>query len=178
MEWWRRVKRITRYYYLRIVRLRTSAHSIALGMSLGVLVGCLPIIPFQTVLVLILAFILRANKLAAVICTFFSNVFTLIPFYALLYLIGGFVLHALGLPVDKDSMSFHQLMEYFGTIFKPEDLSIGELIKQGWRFFLVMMVGGVILGVPSATGMYFLGRRAVLSYRKHRARRMLRRVRS
>lgn len=172
---WIRFKRIIRFHYLRIIRLSTSAHSIALGIALGVFVGALPIIPLQTASVLVLAFIFRANKVSAVICTFYSNVFTLIPFYALLYLVGGFVLHALGMPVERESMSLHELMEYFGTIFKPEDLSMGELFKQGWRFFLVMMLGGVIIGVPSAFGAYFLGRRGVLSFRSHRARRIMRR---
>lgn len=151
---WTSFSRLLRLNYLRILRLKASAHSIALGASLGIFVGFLPIIPFQSVLVIALAFIFRANKLAAFSCTWISNAFNVIPFYYMLYIVGSYVLP-------------------FSVEFDPHHLSLEELIDQGWRLTVLMTVGGLVLGIPSSLAMYFLSLRAVLTYRRRRAMRLL-----
>ena len=177
MGWWTRFKRIVRYYFLRIIRQGASAHSIALGVALGVFIGALPIIPLQTAAVLVLAFVFRANKISAVICTTYTNVFTLVPFYALFYLTGAMTIKLFGFSVAHQNLSLHELMVYFRTLFHPEDTTMREMLAHGWRFFMVMLLGGVILGVPASFGSYFLTRLAVLGYRRRRAKRILRRLR-
>ena len=124
----KRLKRWTRYQYLRILRQKSSPHNIALGVALGIFVGFLPIIPFQTVVVLTLAFIFRGNKVAAAICTVISNPFNVIPFYTMLYLVGRVFL-----PLEVPA-------------FDPKHLEMRELIATGWDFFAIMCVGGVVLG--------------------------------
>ena len=171
---WGRIKRRVRFSYLRIVRLRTSAHSIALGAALGVFVGCLPIIPFQSVLVILLAILFRANKVAAFLCTFFTNVFTMIPFYALFFLVGGLFLKMFGYDPGSKGRGFWELLEYFKTVFNPETLSMSVLLGQGWYFFVIMLLGGFLLGVPCAVISYFLSRQAVLAYRRRKAVKHLR----
>jgi hypothetical protein len=151
-----RLRRILRFNYLKLIRLKTSAHSIALGAALGIFVGFLPIIPFQTPSVLVLAFALRANKVAAMACTWVSNVVNMIPFYTMLYVVGRWVL-----PLEVN--------------FSPSHLELMEMLTQGWQLVAVMSVGGIVLGLPSAVIMYFLSRWAVLAYRRRRALRMLRR---
>ena len=148
------MKRFLRFNYLRIIRLKTSAHSIALGAALGIFVGFLPIIPFQSVVVLTLAIIVRANKIAAFSCTFISNVFNLIPFYTMLYIVGSWMV---------------PLRVHFDT----QHLRLMEMVEQGWQLVIVMSVGGVVLGTPSAIATYFVMRRVVLSYRKRRAMKLL-----
>jgi uncharacterized protein (TIGR03546 family) len=156
-EYWTRFKRTIRFNYLRIIRLKASAHSIALGMALGIFVGFLPIIPFQTVVVLTLAFLFRANKITAGTFTFISNPFNMPIFYYMLFVVGNF------------------LLSFQGVNFDPNHLAMKELIAQGWEIFLIMCVGGVILGIPSSLLTYFLGRRMILAYRKRRALRLLKR---
>lgn len=153
-SWATQFKRLMRFYYLRIIRLKTSAHSIALGVALGVFIGALPIIPFQSVVVLTLAVIFRGNKIAAFFSTFYSNVFTLIPFYTLLFLIGNAVYPIEGVVLEWPD---------------PADVTMEWLIQQGWGVFSLMMLGGVIFGIPTSLGMYFLTRRAVLLYRRRKA---------
>ncbi len=155
---WARFKRILRFNYLRIIRLKTSAHSIALGVALGVFVGFLPIIPLQSVTVLTLAFIFRGNKIAAFFSTFFSNAANLVPFYAMLYFVGSYFV-----PFETVKLDYAHLR-------------MTELIQQGWDIFIVMMVGGVVLGIPAAIIMYFLTRKAVLAYRRRRAAKLFRKV--
>ncbi|MGE4298603.1 MAG: DUF2062 domain-containing protein [Desulfovibrionaceae bacterium] len=156
MTWWVGFRRLVRFNYLRIIRLKASAHSIALGMALGIFVGFLPIIPFQTVVVLTLALIFRANKITAGTFTFISNPLNLIPFYYMLFVVGRFVL------------------PFEGVAFNPDNLAMKDMIAAGWDFFLVMTAGGVLLGVPSAVVTYFVGRWCVLTYRRRRALRLLR----
>jgi len=155
-----RLKRWTRYQYLRILRQKSSPHNIALGVALGIFVGFLPIIPFQTVVVLTLAFIFRGNKVAAAICTVISNPLNVIPFYTMLYFVGRVFL-----PLDVPA-------------FDPQHLSMQELIATGWDFFAIMCVGGVVMGIPAFLASYFLTRKGIVAYRQRKALRLLHRRKS
>lgn len=153
----RRLRRWARYQYLRVLRQKASPHNIALGVALGVFVGFLPIIPFQTVAVLALAFLFRGNKVAAAISTVISNPFNVIPFYTLLYMVGRVFL-----PLEVPD-------------FDPGRLEMRELIATGWDFFAIMCVGGVVLGVPAFFLSYFATRKGIMAYRERKALRLLRR---
>ncbi|MEF2145889.1 MAG: DUF2062 domain-containing protein [Desulfovibrionaceae bacterium] len=157
-DWRTRARRTCRYWYLRIIRQNASARNIALGLALGVFVGALPIIPFQTVVIVGLAFLFQTNKLSAWLATCYSNVFTLVPFYTFLFFIGKFVL-----PLE-------------GAIFDPNKLSMSDLIAAGWEVFLVMTVGGLVFGIPAAVATYFVSLRVVRRYRQirqeHRKRKL------
>lgn len=153
----RRLRRWARYQYLRILRQKASPHNIALGVAWGIFVGFLPIIPFQTVVVLTLAFVFGGNKVAAAICTVISNPFNVIPFYYMLYLVGRVFL-----PLEVPD-------------FDPGRLEMKELIATGWDFFAIMCVGGVVLGVPSFFLSYFATRKGIMAYRERKALRLLHR---
>ncbi len=132
-----RIKRALRYWYLRIIRQNASAHNIALGLAVGVFVGALPIIPLQTITLLLLVRPLKINFFSALLATCYSNIFTMVPFYTILFYIGKICL-----PV-KD---IH---------FDPNKLEMIQLIETGWDVFLVMLAGGVIFGIPTALATYF-----------------------
>jgi hypothetical protein len=155
-RFWARFKRSARYWFLRIVRLRATPHNIALGVALGIFIGCMPIIPFQSVVVIALAFIFRANKLAAWAATFISNPLDMIPFYYLLFLVGN------------------TLLPFQGIQFDPSNLSMEGLLNTGVDAFLVMVAGGLVLGIPGAVGAYFVSLWIVKRYRARRALRLLR----
>ncbi|MGE4293769.1 MAG: DUF2062 domain-containing protein [Desulfovibrio sp.] len=157
-QWWTRTKRISRYWYYRIIRQNASAQNIALGLALGVFVGALPIIPFQTITVVVLAFLLRTNKFSAWLATCYSNVFTMVPFYSFLFVIGKLV------------------MPFEGVTFDPKHLSMKELIATGWDAFLVMSAGGLVFGIVAALLTYFVSLQAVRRYRKLRHERRQRRI--
>lgn len=156
MKPWIRLKRIVRFNYLRVLRLKTSAHSIALGCGIGLFVGFLPIIPVQTPVVLTLAFLARANKLAAFLFTFISNPLNMALFYLMLYKVGVFLL-----PFEK--VPFH-----------IKGAKIMYLFETGWRLWTIMFCGGLVLGIPGGIITYFVMLRLILIYRKRRALRLLR----
>uniref|UniRef100_B8DKN0 DUF2062 domain-containing protein n=1 Tax=Nitratidesulfovibrio vulgaris (strain DSM 19637 / Miyazaki F) TaxID=883 RepID=B8DKN0_NITV9 len=154
MEWWGRLRRFVRFQSLRLMRQSASAHSLAMGLAVGVFVGFLPIIPFQTVVSLALAFVLRGNPVGAAIGTFVSNPLNVIPFYAMLYWVGGLLWHTT-------------------VAFDPSHLDMTHMLELGLDFFLVMCLGGVVLGIPAALATYVLTFRGVNAYRQRRTIKLL-----
>lgn len=147
---WVKLKRICRYIYLRLVRQEMPAHNVAMGFAVGMFVGFLPIIPFQIITAVALAFPVRGSKIAAALGTWISNPINMIPFYLMLYYVGKLVI-----PWDVPP-------------FDPHLLELRIMLQQGWNWFLVMLVGGVILGIPAAIISYFLSRHAIVGYRRRK----------
>ena len=143
-------KRILRYMYLRLVRQQMPVHNVAVGFAAGMFVGFLPIIPFQTIVAVAVAFPVRGSKIAAALGTWISNPINMIPFYLMLYYAGKLII-----PWDVPP-------------FDPDLLELTVMLEQGWNWFLVMLAGGVFLGVPASIISYFLARRAISGYRRRK----------
>ncbi len=156
-DYWIIFKRMNRYYYLSILREPDSVHRLAMGVACGIFVGFLPIIPFQTIVVLALAFILRGNKPVAWIATLISNPINVIPFYAMLYWVGHLFIHT------KTKL-----------ILREEALTMRALIERGTELYGVMFVGGLALGIPGAIIAYFLTKYLIKRYRKLRMAKVMR----
>jgi uncharacterized protein (TIGR03546 family) len=154
-DWSRGPRRFFRFHYLRILRLKASPHEIAMGMALGIFIGFMPIIPAQTVTVLILALIFRASKLAAAVATWISNPFNMPLFYSMLYFVGRKVFPFLNAPFPEG-----------------QEFSITVLFETGWNLFVIMLMGGFVLGIPSSIVTYFVSRKIVAAYQRRKALRM------
>ncbi|OIQ48765.1 hypothetical protein BerOc1_03518 [Pseudodesulfovibrio hydrargyri] len=145
-----------RYWYLRIMRQNSSPKNLAAACALGMFIGALPIIPFQSVVVIALAFVLRVNKLAAWLATCYSNAATMVPFYYFLYEVGQAV------------------TPFRNVAFDPDKLRMVDMIHAGWQVFGVMFAGGLAFGIPATIATYFLSLFAIRRYRRRRAVRILR----
>ena len=154
-RFWIRLGRTLRFAYLKILRIKAPPHSIALGMAVGVFVGCLPVIPFQTLIALAFAVLFRCNKLAAALGTWVSNPANVVFVYYFLYRVGEIFV-----PGNQHC-------------FDPEHLALAEMLRSGWHLVMVMTVGGVIVGIPAAVLTYFLTVRVVRIYHRRRAERRL-----
>ncbi len=144
------VKRFFRYWYLKVVRLRENPHSVALGLSTGVFVGCLPIIPLQTVVAVGFAFFIRCSKIAAALGTWITN-----PLYAPFVYYGLYLVGRMIIPTGKKE-------------FEPEDLTLLNLINIGWDFFWLMFFGGVVVGMVLACCTYLLSVRIIRAFHNNR----------
>ena len=153
-DWWTRSKRWTKYWYLRLMRQKSSPKNLAGAMALGVFIGAMPIIPFQSVVVIALAVVFRVNKLAAWMATNYSNAATMAPFYYFLYVVGSAIT-----PLE--------------VAFDPDKLEMKEMITAGWDVFIVMFTGGMAFGVPATIVTYFLSLFLIRRYRRRRAIRQL-----
>lgn len=153
-SWWIRIKRASRYWFLRILRQKSTPGQLAFALALGVFIGALPIIPFQSIVVIALAFVFRVNKLAAWLATCYSNAFTMAPFYYFLYAVGSF------------SLGFKDVA------FDPGHLKMTELIDAGWQLFSIILAGGLIFGIPATVATYFISLFVIRRYRRRRAIRL------
>lgn len=153
-----RIKRLVRYNYLKVLRLKTSSHSIALGLAVGVFGGCLPALPglpLQSLVGLLLAFVFRASKIAALVGTWISNPLNWFVFYWAEYKIGSLII-PMDLKIDPLSMNIH------------------DLVSMGMKGILVLVVGGAILGLPLGLLTYVVSLPLIRDYRRRRALRLLR----
>lgn len=145
-----KLHRFVRYWYLRVVRIQASPHNIAIGLAAGVFIGLLPVLPIQTILAVALAFIVRGSKIAAALGTWISNPLNWVPLYMLFYCLGKAVV-----PFDVPA-------------FNPAQLEMKEMLEMGWKFFAVMMIGGLAVAAPTAVASYFLALRGVQIYQAKR----------
>ncbi len=149
-----RLRRFVRYWSLRIVRIQATPHNISIGLAAGVFVGLLPVLPFQTILAIGLAFVLKGSKLAAALGTWVSNPLNWLPVYMMFYYVGRAVV-----PFDVPP-------------FSPTQLSLAEMFHIGWKLAVAMLVGGLVVATPSAVLSYFIGKRVVQRYQHRRALRL------
>ncbi|MFH1914132.1 MAG: DUF2062 domain-containing protein [Pseudomonadota bacterium] len=155
-DWWTGSKRWSRLWFLRLMRQNSSPRNLAASLALGMFIGAMPIMPFQSVVVLALAFAFRVNKLAAWLATCYSNAATMVPFYFFLFKVGRAVTGVEGVAFDASKLEMEQL------------------INAGWDLFLVMFAGGLAVGVPATVATYFLSLFIIRRYRQRRAIRLLR----
>lgn len=148
---WGALLRFCRYWYLRLIRIQATPHTIAIGLAAGVFVGLLPVLPFQTLIAVGLAFIVRGSKIAAALGTWVSNPLNWVPIYLLFYYVGKAIV-----PFEVPP-------------FDPTQLEMAQMMDLGWKFFVVMMVGGLLIATPSAVVSYFLAYKGVTLYRTRRA---------
>jgi uncharacterized protein (DUF2062 family) len=135
-----------REFIRHLKKLQGDPHYIAMGMAIGVFVGFTPTLPFHTVIAIVLAFILRGSKPAAIISVWVGNPVTMPFFYFGSYKVGIFIL-------GKSS---------------PFDIkyeSITELLDLGLDATLAMITGGVIIGILPAIATYFITRKVVITIR-------------
>lgn len=148
-----RMWRAVQLYRLRLMRLPSTPHRIALGTGLGVLIGSLPLIPSQMVLAGVVAWLLRASPTAAVIASLYSNPLTFGPLYALFFAIGSFLLP-----------SMHVVL--------PENLTgLTSLLAMGWDAYLVLCAGGAAFGAAAGVAAYMITLRMVSAYQRRRMHR-------
>jgi hypothetical protein len=159
---WERIARSSRYAYLRVVRIKAPAESIAMGLALGVFAGALPLLSLQMAIAVSLALVMRGNIIAAALGTWWSNPFNWAIVFPLLYMLGKVFV-----PGDVPPLNISELSH----------LPLLELLGQSWKWLLITSLGGVIAGVPMAVMTYFVALRGVRIYHDGRARRKLERQR-
>ena len=122
-----RWRRTLHYFYLRFIRLRGSPEAIARGLAAGVFAGLFPFIATQTLIAILLAAIVRGNKIVAAAATWISNPFTAFPIYAFNFQIGRWLLGSDNLNFNRESFNSWEAIMALGTEFVA-DLLLGCLV--------------------------------------------------
>jgi uncharacterized protein len=133
-----RLLRRVRYFYLRLLLLPDTPQRVASGLAAGVFVGMTPTIPFQTVLSIILAWMVRGSKVAAALGTWVTNPLTVPILYPLFYAIGRVVS-----PFGKHT----QL---------PSKWGLEEIWSIGTEMALASMIGGLVMALILTPVAYFV----------------------
>jgi uncharacterized protein (DUF2062 family) len=143
--------RATKYYYLRFIRLRGQPSVLARGVAVGTFIGITPTIPFHTILALLLAYIMRGSKIAALLATVtVSNPLTFFLQYYLSFRIGNWLT-----PRNISWEKMSELMEALssGANFSESLTALGHM---GLEALIVILVGGFILAIPFTIASYVL----------------------
>lgn len=127
---------------LKFIRLRGTPDEIAKGMALGIFIGMTPTFGFQMAIAIFFAFLLRENKLAAVLGVWITNPVTAPFVYALEYESG-------------------RLLLGMSRVGLPAELTFDSLKALGWDVVVPLCFGSLIYGVICAALAYALTLRAV-----------------
>lgn len=155
--------RAAKYYYLKFLRLQGDPHSLALGVAIGLFVGITPTIPLHSALIIVLAWILRGNILAALIAaTAISNPLTWLPQYYFSWRLGSWLL--------PGRLSWERIQGLLGLFASDAGFSqnLALLGQLGLEAVAVMLLGGVLLAIPFTCAGYLLSFKFFRALRKKR----------
>lgn len=135
---------------------------------MGIFLGVLPLMPIQTIILIPLTLLLKANTFAALITAVaISNPLTFLIQYFYCWKIGNAIL--------PGRISWEQINDLLTEITEgslTEGISI--LFNLGFNTVSVLMVGGLIVAIPLAIIGYFISLYFFIAIRKKRvARRKL-----
>ena len=106
-----RLKTGFRLFYLRILRLKGEPEEVAGGMAIGVFIGLTPTVPLQTILAVLIAFLLGKSKLAAALGGLVANPFLLPFIYILDYKVGRMITGVEGPSLVLSDFSVSHVLE-------------------------------------------------------------------
>lgn len=147
----------------KLLSLNDSPHDIALGLSLGMFIGFLPIMGIQMAVVLVFVLPFRkANKIAAVAGVWVTNPLTVIPIYAFIYWVGtAFYPAEYVLTSEILKCKMRDIIQLDGFIDQTQ-----AFLSLGADIFLPMCIGGAIVGFIAMFPTYFITRKLIQNYRK------------
>ena len=152
VTWW---KHHLERHHGRLIEIKDSPHSIALGSAVGIFVAFTPLFGVKTLLSVLLAWLFRSNKFAAAISvTLFDVTFPLWPIlYWWEYKLGYFLLHdAIAPRVDVSKLA------------PSEYLHHGLLERVIWP----ALIGSFFFAIPAAVLVYALVHPLMLKARARR----------
>lgn len=137
--------------YERFLKIRGNPREIALGFALGIFIGMTPFMGLHTAIAIFVAALVKWNKFAAAIAVWITNPVTAPVIYSVTYLVGARI-------VDPDQAFV------MPNRFDLETLI--SLVKMGPDFLWILLIGGIVAGLPLAVAAYFLAFGAIVEYRK------------
>jgi uncharacterized protein (DUF2062 family) len=138
--------------YQRFLKIRGHPREISLGFALGLFVGMTPFMGLHTAIGVLLAALFKWNKISAALAVWISNPFTAPFIYWMTYLVGARVLdyqnsYALPAHFDLDALLY--------------------IVRSAPEIIGVLVVGGIVTGIPLSVAGYFLAYFTIYEYRKN-----------
>lgn len=170
-------RRATQYFVHRMRRLPDTPHKVARGVFAGVFINFPPLFGVQMIAAAGMAWAMRGNILAAVLCTFASNPLTT-PFIAVGCLELGHWMLGIKVPLtprmigEAFGRAGYELWENFLAIFSDAPTHWGGLANFWQTIYFPYLVGSILPGLVFAVGSYYLTIPLVHAYQKLRAHKL------
>ena len=170
-------RRATQYFVHRMRRLPDTPHKVARGVFAGTFINFPPLFGVQMIAAAMIAWVMRGNILAAVLCTFASNPLTT-PFIAVGCLELGHWMLGIKVPLtprmigDAFGRAGYDLWQNFLAIFSDAPTHWGGLANFWHTIYFPYLVGSILPGLVFALGSYYLTIPLVNAYQKLRANKL------
>jgi uncharacterized protein (DUF2062 family) len=137
--------------YYRFLKIRGNPREIALGFALGLMVGMTPFMGLHTAIAVSLAALFKWNKFSAALAVWISNPLSAPVLYSMTYYTGVRVLfiedgYKLPLTFDLDALLY--------------------TLRSAPEIIGILLVGGIVLGLPLAALGYYFALQAIVEYRE------------
>jgi hypothetical protein len=160
--------RKTRAWFVHLLHLDESAHRIALGVALGLLVGLTPTVGLQMLLVFLITSVIPANRAAGLPMVWITNPATIVPIYSFNYLVGHVVLGRSGQPAPAFRAEAAAVLAENPTWWDQVAAWWDLLMKAALELWIGSLIVGIVAAVVGYAVMYYL----VTTYRRIHRRRL------
>ena len=135
-----RFKKVARPFFDRFIKSKVTPREIAMGFSLGILIGMTPFLGTHVIACVLLASILGCSKIAAIAGINITNVITAPLIYPINYWVGA------KLVGTSNGVDWSTIFDYATMIM---------LIEQSPLILVDLFIGGLVIGIPLAVAGYF-----------------------
>ncbi len=151
----------------RVLHADDPPHTLALGIAIGMFVTFTPLIGFQMVISVFLAWLLRANKIVGVPLVWISNPLTFVPIYYPCYVVGC---KLTGLPVVSDR--WDEIGESWRALTTSASAGWLDKVKFGWDIvsesFGPLWIGCMVVASVAGILSYYISLFSIRCYRMRR----------
>lgn len=162
--------RVKEFVVYRVLRANDTPHRLSLGIAVGMFIAWTPTPGIQMLLVVLVASLLRANRLVGVPLVWLSNPFTLVPVYYPNYLVGEFLV---GCCYNSPAVSYGELMKMLENFRSFSYIVVHFFDKELWqelaqlllRLGLELWVGSIVVGLFLGVVSYFVSYKVIVWYR-------------
>jgi len=144
---------MTAFSIKRFLKLNGTPREIALGFSLGIVIGMSPFLGAHILACILIASLLGWSKIASIIGVNITNVVTAPIIYPINYWVG---VNLIGFSSD---ISWSMPSDYRDLI---------DIFRQSPIILVDLLIGGAVVGIPLAICGYFIALRSIGLYRKSR----------
>jgi uncharacterized protein (DUF2062 family) len=165
-----RLRPVLRFVKFRVLHVDDSPQRMARGVAVGFFVAYIPILGLHMLLALLLAQLIRANKVISVMVVWICNPLTFVLIYYPCYRLGHFLLPFFN---DKPQVELDQIQTLIDQVFSVKytliHLFTADYWRQVWAVFMEVgletLIGGIILGTIIAKISYWFSYYFIIGYR-------------
>ena len=160
--------RSARYSYLRLKRLPSSPHRIAVGVAIGVFAVFTPFIGLQLLLAAILCVVLRGSVIASFLASFVGNPLTYPMIWFSTYHVGNLLL---GTSSGKLKGFQKNAAAIWDSLINFSPYAFLDAVANIWPIFKPMLLGSLPLGATAGLLAYAATRKLIGAARDNKSRR-------